>query len=228
MLDLVYENQEISLLIGLFIIEWLYALFVKNDYRKQKAIGWMMITFLWILFFVHEITRAIAIGIISILAIYEFAKIVRGNFVIQWLLWIVFLVLIAGRWYFVFTSPSAFIYLFIAISASDVAAYTIGTLLPWRKWFTQISPNKTFSGFVGQIVFLALVSIWPLGYAWWIVPFIGVLAPLWDLAESWMKRKAWVKDTANYIPGHGGILDRIDSSVFIVNLILLAQLLHIL
>jgi phosphatidate cytidylyltransferase len=118
-------------------------------------------------------------------------------------------------------------WLFIAIFATfavDIAAYFGGTLVGRHKLAPSISPGKTWEGaafgIAGGILGAWLVSL-PFdvivaGEAVVVGLVIGVVAQLGDLAESMIKRSAGVKDTGGIIPGHGGILDRLDSLVFTV------------
>lgn len=109
--------------------------------------------------------------------------------------------------------------LFIFIWVNDTAAYFFGSLIGKNKLIEHISPKKSVEGFIAGIVFTLLAalvfnSLYPefsiifwLGYAL-IVTLFGTLG---DLFESLIKRTCNVKDTGQLIPGHGGILDRIDS-----------------
>lgn len=122
-----------------------------------------------------------------------------------------------------FLSTKLLGYFFLVVMGSDVGAYFIGKRFGKRKLVPKISPNKTWEGFVGgillAIIFAALstllffpelpylVSI-PLAV---VMALIGVSG---DLAESAMKRGAGAKDAANILPGHGGLLDRLDSLLF--------------
>ena len=123
------------------------------------------------------------------------------------------------------------IWVFIATWATDIGAYFAGGLFGHRKLAPKISPGKTVEGLYGGIAAAAL-----LGGAWAIGTELGrpllVLAPIFaaaaqggDLFESWMKRQAGVKDSGNWLPGHGGVLDRLDGLVPVAVLTALAQLL---
>ena len=87
----------------------------------------------------------------------------------------------------------------------------------------RISPKKTWEGIaggtVGAIVAGLVLSVWLLGIPWWqgilLGALVAVAAPFGDLAESLFKRQANVKDSSQLIPGHGGVLDRIDSLLFV-------------
>ena len=95
------------------------------------------------------------------------------------------------------------------------------TIFP-PKLFPKISPNKTWSGFLCSIFFSIIVSIifinfFPLTnlfYASLIGFFVGLGCSAGDLFESWLKRINTKKDTSNLIPGHGGLLDRLDGFLF--------------
>jgi phosphatidate cytidylyltransferase len=115
---------------------------------------------------------------------------------------------------------------------SDTMAYLVGRAFGRHKLIPRISPNKTVEGAVGGVVGAAVtaavcVSLFGLG----IPPLIGFIAGLaigsigivGDLGESLLKREAGVKDSGTLIPGHGGMLDRIDALLFIVTVVWLLQ-----
>jgi phosphatidate cytidylyltransferase len=114
---------------------------------------------------------------------------------------------------------------FVVTWANDTAAYFTGHAVGRHKLLERISPKKTWEGFVGGIggsVLGALVVRWlllpdVLGIGTAVVVGLGasVLGPLGDLAESMVKRAAGVKDSGRTIPGHGGLLDRIDALLFV-------------
>jgi phosphatidate cytidylyltransferase len=107
--------------------------------------------------------------------------------------------------------------------ASDIMAYLVGSLVGGPKLWPSFSPNKTWSGFVGG---LAAATIGAVAVAWladlkliWpVAALIGLLGGLatmaGDLWESMLKRRFGVKDSGDLIPGHGGLLDRVDGLMF--------------
>ncbi len=112
--------------------------------------------------------------------------------------------------------PSIILYLIIINSVSDISAYLFGSILKGPKIVPNISPNKTISGSAFALVFSILVSVYlqlsdylliniALGF---LISFFGQTG---DVIESMYKRKQGVKDSGNFIPGHGGFLDRLDS-----------------
>jgi phosphatidate cytidylyltransferase len=103
--------------------------------------------------------------------------------------------------------------------ACDSGAFFAGKAIGGPKLAPSISPNKTWAGFIGGIVsagLFAAVLAWlfalpvPLALA---TPFLAVLAQAGDLYESHLKRRAGVKDSGNLLPGHGGLMDRLDGLV---------------
>lgn len=105
--------------------------------------------------------------------------------------------------------------------AADSAAYFAGRALGGPKLAPRISPNKTWSGFAGGILgatLFALILMWLFALPLNLVlatPLLAVLSVLGDLYESHLKRQAGVKDSGNVLPGHGGLLDRLDGLVFV-------------
>ena len=114
-----------------------------------------------------------------------------------------------------------FLYSVIISIASDLGGYFFGKLLKGKK-LTKISPNKTVSGVIGAFIFSILII--PIFYTdlnfistnllFVATIFISLVSQLGDLFISFLKRLAKVKDTGNILPGHGGILDRVDGILF--------------
>ncbi len=120
------------------------------------------------------------------------------------------------------------IYALLVIWTTDSGAYFVGRKLGKRKLWPEISPNKTIEGFVGGIisaVFLACLFqyIYPLTSSYILLIIITIVASiigqLGDLVESALKRHFDVKDSGRLLPGHGGILDRFDSLLFVLPLL---------
>lgn len=112
------------------------------------------------------------------------------------------------------------LFVLLIVWGSDIGAYLVGRWLGGPKLAPLISPGKTWSGTLGGIVAAVLVALAAQGWIpgrGGIVWGIGVAAGLCvigqagDLAESWAKRRAGVKDSGALIPGHGGVLDRLDA-----------------
>src|ERR1041384_5539616 len=114
-------------------------------------------------------------------------------------------------------------FFFLVLMGADPGAYYVGRALGKRKLAPTISPGKTWEGVIGGVVaalaMAALAHFWffrelPLKYILPLAVIMTVVGILGDLAESALKRGAGAKDAANILPGHGGILDRLDSLLF--------------
>jgi phosphatidate cytidylyltransferase len=111
------------------------------------------------------------------------------------------------------------LWLVAVVIASDVLGYFAGRLIGGPKFWPAISPKKTWSGTVAGWIGAALVGLgfWMAGPGTlWLVllsPLVAFAGQMGDILESWIKRRAGVKDSSNLIPGHGGLLDRFDALI---------------
>lgn len=110
--------------------------------------------------------------------------------------------------------------LFVLIWSSDSFAYFTGRMFGKHKMAPKISPKKTWEGFVGGVICTLILGFFieqqmpEMRGNWIIIGFlVSIFAPLGDLVESQLKRTFGVKDSGNIIPGHGGVLDRLDSFI---------------
>ncbi|WP_312820210.1 phosphatidate cytidylyltransferase [Kaistella carnis] len=119
-------------------------------------------------------------------------------------------------------------FLFVLIWSSDSFAYFTGKFLGKHKMAPKISPKKTWEGFAGGVFFTIILGYfiemyYPdlRGNYMMVGLLVSVFGPLGDLVESQLKRTFGVKDSGNIIPGHGGILDRLDSFIICVPVVYL-------
>jgi len=125
------------------------------------------------------------------------------------------------------------LWLLIVIFAGDTGAFYVGQALGKRKLYPQVSPGKTWAGAVGGVALslgagLAVgkwlfpeVNLQALG---WLALVLALMGLLGDLFESMLKRQAQVKDASQLLPGHGGMLDRLDSLLFAAPAVVYARL----
>ena len=195
------------------------------------------IILLVILFFGLYLDKFIWLGLLilsSIISFYEFFNLIKKKYNQEkykiYLLNILSLIYLT---YFIFAGYSLYekstlILLFIILVCifSDIGGYIIGKSIGGKK-LTKISPNKTISGSIGSFFFSLLpliifenifenfinenIFIYIL-----ICLFLSLICQLGDLSISFFKRKANVKDTGTILPGHGGLLDRIDGIIFVL------------
>lgn len=169
---------------------------VELDALLYAAIGWWLIAFFWIVALPGTVNRASA-GIAGLL------------------------VLIPAWWALVRLhaySPALMLFLLLLVVAADVGAYFSGRRFGKNKLAPRVSPGKTWEGVMGGVLGAVLVAT--AGLIWFEVPaapFIGLsllvifASIIGDLTESLFKRHAGVKDSGSLLPGHGGVLDRVDS-----------------
>ena len=136
------------------------------------------------------------------------------------------------------------VFAFVIAWSSDIMAYLAGSLIGGPKLWPRFSPNKTWSGFIGGLAagtmagaimaggFPQWFSFWPdmgLGAVWGaLLGFTAAVATMaGDLWESALKRRYGVKDAGNLIPGHGGLLDRVDGLMFAVVVVACGRLIAI-
>jgi len=122
-------------------------------------------------------------------------------------------------------SPIFYLYLISICFCTDIGGYVFGKIIGGKK-LSKISPNKTISGTIGSFIFSIIPLIFLLNFNYIDLEFnstnivfcflISLISQLGDLFISFIKRKAKIKDTGNLLPGHGGILDRVDGIIFAV------------
>ena len=177
---------------------------------------------------------AVAVALAATAMYYEWSRIVRGWGLGWHVAGFIYALLPALALLWIRERDASGLYLllwvFIVTWSTDIGAYFVGRAIGKKKLSPAISPGKTVAGFWGGV---AAATI--LGAAWvWLTelgPALLLLAPLFamaaqggDLFESWMKRRAGVKDSATWLPGHGGVLDRLDGLVPVAVLTAAAQL----
>src|SRR3990170_2901044 len=120
--------------------------------------------------------------------------------------------------------------LILIVAAHDMGSYIAGNLWGRRKILPRVSPQKTWEGFWGgyvlaygaMLVFLYMIgkTIYPLALGA-LVLVISAVSLSGDMFESWLKRRAGLKDSGSILPGHGGFLDRFDGLMFVVTIVYL-------
>jgi len=176
---------------------------------------------------------ALLVAAVATLMFYEWTRIVRGWGATWYLGGFVYALLpaLALLWIRERAGLNLLVWAFVVTWATDIGAYFAGRSFGKHKLAPAISPNKTVEGLVGGI---AAATI--LGGAWALAnglpvsllalaPVLAIAAQGGDLFESSMKRRAGVKDSGNWLPGHGGALDRLDGLVPVAVLTAAAQLL---
>ena len=211
---------------------------ISNLIKRTITSFFLIIIFFFCLYYSDLSWKALVV-FFSILCFYEFFNLINKIYKNKFFATILFLLIGLYLYFFHFllvrlkieSGEEVILILLISCIFSDIGGFVVGKLIGGPK-LTSISPNKTISGALGSIIFTVigtsllifflnkieknpiLLEFSFLIYVWLIV--MSVLCQLGDLIVSYFKRKANVKDTGNLLPGHGGILDRVDGIIFAV------------
>ena len=171
--------------------------------------------------------------IISTILIYEFSniliKIFKGNkknLFIFLNLFILYVCLFTSQVYFFLSGEfenkqNVFLFILSICIFTDIGGYIFGKIFKGKK-LTSISPNKTYAGMIGSFIcslIICMLFIIYLNFSVNLIIFtllISLVSQSGDLFVSYLKRKANIKDTGKFLPGHGGLLDRLDGIIFAV------------
>jgi phosphatidate cytidylyltransferase len=167
--------------------------------------------------------------------IFEWTRLTRGAPLLRALAWLYTLAaVVALLWlrHQPALGRETLIWILVCIWATDIGAYFVGRAAGGARLAPRISPGKTWSGLIGGMAWAALASA-AAGYAFGLgetvsLALIGaglaVIGQAGDLLESAAKRRAGVKDSGRLIPGHGGLLDRVDGLIAVLVVVGLARL----
>ncbi len=199
-------------------------------HRTERALGVVLIAALLVNALLGLSFEAVLlIAAVMLPVLWEFRKHDHTGFLLSWALTVLGVVYIGVLGSFIFSLrnlPNGTILLAVALIATwatDSAAYAFGVSMGKRPFFKEISPKKTWEGAIGGVVgaglafaaMMSIVGMHPLvalagGLG------LGIMATAGDLAESLVKRQVGVKDSGSLLAGHGGVLDRLDSTLFAV------------
>ena len=175
----------------------------------------------------------VSLFIISSILIYEFANILKYifkknkiNLFIFLNLFIFYVCLFSSQIYFFLSGEfekkqTIFLFILLICIFTDIGGYIFGNIFKGKK-LTSISPNKTYAGMIGSFIcslITCTLFIIYFNFSFQFIFFtflISLVSQSGDLFISYLKRKANIKDTGNFLPGHGGLLDRLDGIIFAI------------
>ena len=195
--------------------------------RSQTSIILLILIYLMILSNFISTYVLIILGVISFIEFAQITKKILKKKLLRHLfntIFIIYLSIFCYLFYFFSYLDYLKIILYIILFgcvASDIGGYIVGKIFKGPK-LIKISPNKTFSGAIGSIIFTCLLItlltfIFTNNFSFLIIILsiiVSLSCQVGDLFFSFLKRKARVKDTGSFFPGHGGVLDRVDSILF--------------
>ena len=199
------------------------------NFSQRLFTSLALLLILFICIFLNKFLWICLLLIASIISFFEFNNLLKKIFIKQKniiylfniisLVHLIFFIYIGNYYY-----GSINLILILAVCIfSDTGGYVVGNLIGGKK-LTKISPNKTVSGSIGSLVFSLIPAIFFLNlfntidYYFIFLSSLGMslICQCGDLIISILKRKANVKDTGSILPGHGGLLDRIDGMLFVI------------
>jgi len=204
---------------------------LKNNFIKRLVSSIVILPILFLIIYFGNMFFLSMLAIIAIISFYELKNISFNNLIFIFSLLILTLFLYSS-WELRNLQNGFYLILFVLFICifTDIGGYIFGKTFKGPK-ISRISPNKTYSGMVGSfllpliVIFFFLTSnsnfeiydkiifIYNLNLSFTIF-FISLVSQLGDFMISYLKRKSNKKDTGNIIPGHGGLLDRIDGIIF--------------
>ena len=190
-----------------------------NETLKRTLSGAVYVAVMWFGTFCSELSFHILFAVILLVCLYEMYKLRKGKTKILAFLYVLFPLLLVH-----FIKTELALLMFILTWTFDTFAYLVGVKFGKHKIIPTVSPKKSWEGFVGGFIFTVIATYLTVNYfpkielhqAIAISLFIPFTATIGDFTESYYKRKADVKDSGDFIPGHGGMLDRMDSFMFTI------------
>jgi len=195
-----------------------------NNFKKRLIVSFLAFPLIYILLY-QKVLSNLLILIVFLFCIFEWVKIFKKKNPIFFLgLIVLFAFLLSVLRIYNFEEFNlTFLWLIVLTWLSDIGGYIFGKLFGGPK-LTQISPNKTWAGAIGSIIlsqFAFLIFFLNSNYKFniniiFMQLFLSIIGQFGDILMSYVKRKNNKKDTSNFIPGHGGFLDRVDGLIWII------------
>ena len=195
-----------------------------NNFKKRLSVSLLAFPLIYVLLYQKTLSNLLIL-IVFLFCIFEWVKIFKKKNAIFFLGLIVLFVFLLSllRIYNFEEFNLIFLWLIILTWLSDIGGYIFGKLFGGPK-LTQISPNKTWAGAIGSIIlsqFAFLIFFLNSDYKFNITIifmqlFLSIIGQFGDILMSYVKRKNNKKNTSNFIPGHGGFLDRVDGLIWII------------
>jgi phosphatidate cytidylyltransferase len=197
-----------------------------NETLKRTLSGAVYVAIMWLGTSYSKDTFSLLFAVLGIVSIYEMWKLRKGKTKVLAFLYVLipfFIIQLFGMTYHDYPyspfDPSLILLMFVLTWTFDTFAYLFGVRFGKTKIMPSVSPKKSWEGFAGGFIFTFIVTLFTTHYllsvensiALTISLFLPFTATLGDFIESYYKRQAGVKDSGDFIPGHGGMLDRMDA-----------------
>ncbi|WP_026906152.1 phosphatidate cytidylyltransferase [Paucisalibacillus globulus] len=233
----VYGNSPFTVVVYLLATIGLYELLKMHNISWYSVPGLMAIIVLWLILFPAAYENlpfsmnTAQITLVFVLLLLAYTVLLKNKFTFDDVGFVLLAVLYVGMGFFYFIATrhgedglAQVFFALVLIWSTDTGAYFTGRTVGKNKLWPEISPNKTIEGAIGGIVVATIVGIvfhliyqFPFSLTTIIIVsiLVSIFGQIGDLVESAFKRHYNVKDSGKILPGHGGILDRFDSAIFV-------------
>ena len=195
-----------------------------SNFKKRFVVSLIAFPLIYILLY-QKVLFNLIILITFLFCLYEWIKIFKKKNIIFFLGLLILLIFLISliRIYNFNDFNLKFLWLILITWLTDIGGYVFGKLFGGAK-LIKISPNKTWSGAIGSIIlsqFAILIFLLDVNYQFniyiiFVQLFLSIIGQIGDILMSYIKRKNNKKDTSNFIPGHGGFLDRVDGLIWVI------------
>ncbi|GGA62747.1 phosphatidate cytidylyltransferase [Ornithinibacillus halotolerans] len=249
---IIYGKSPFTVVVYLLATIGLYELLKMHKIKWTSTVGIMAMLLLWLLLYPATgwplpglfFNNPVQIVLVFLLLLLAYTVLLKNRFTFDDVGFVLLAVLYVGMGFFYFLETrhdsnglAQIFFALLLIWSTDTGAYFAGRAFGKHKLWPEISPNKTIEGAVGGIILAIIVGIvfdmiYEFPYNMLTIVFISVIVSIFgqigDLVESAFKRHYDVKDSGNILPGHGGILDRFDSAIFVFPVLqLILQIINI-
>ena len=209
---------------------------MSNELKKRFLSSFILIPVASFFIFQGSVFFAFFLSLFFLVTSYEWFKMSKKSDLMKFL-GIIYLLFSFCSSYFIRENLGLYLFLFIILVCifTDIGGYVFGNIFKGPK-LTKISPKKTYSGVIGGFLFsliagLSFIKIIGSTYLeenslniFFTILIISLISQIGDLIISFFKRKAKLKDTGKILPGHGGLLDRVDGLIFVMPIVFVLTL----
>ena len=199
-----------------------------NETLKRGLSGAVYVAIMWLGTSYYELSFHILFSVILVICLYEMWKLRKGKTKILAFIYVLTPLLLVHLY-----SQKIILFIFILTWTFDTFAYLFGVRFGKTKIMPSISPKKSWEGFAGGFIFTIIVTFTLINIGFLpkngsylnfysVAFFLPFTATLGDFIESHFKRQSGVKDSGNFIPGHGGMLDRMDAFMITIPAIMIS------
>lgn len=211
---------------------------IRTNFLKRLISSFVLIPFSLFMILKGSFYFNFFLFLLFLISIFECKRMIKNSFFIIAILFLIISFLSAYTIRNNYTDFGSFIFIFLILISisSDIGGYVFGKVFKGKK-LTKISPNKTYSGMYGSFILsilftfiytnkISTINLFPVIENFKLLALVislSFVSQIGDLIVSYFKRKSNISDTGKLIPGHGGLLDRIDGMIFVFPIFLMVD-----